>query len=211
MIKIGDLVKIPPFFLRGFKHGGARHPYESFLKLRHLIFVHSLNTKYDKKLKILNFKILSESDPDYFYYVSIGSNEEKLNTESNVKVFCSCPDFRYTFAYALHKLGALLFPEIFPKPFTTIPPKHRNPYMIPWACKHIYTIANIIRFKPNKISLTEEFVLKFNKRNKNDFIPKLIVTDYELTRWINEGLITDEFIKNHIGGVIWRAEERKNR
>ena len=94
MIKIKDLTKIPPFFLHGFKHGGSRHPYESFLKLRHLIYVHSLNTEYDKSMKILNFTMLSESDPSYFYYVSIGSSEETLNGDSRVKIFCSCPDFR---------------------------------------------------------------------------------------------------------------------
>ena len=204
MLPISTFYNVPSFFLYGFKHGGARHPYESFLNLRHLVFVHSFNNTYEKDLKILNFKIYSESDNGISYFVSIGSKNEIINPKHEpIKVFCSCPDFRYTFAYVLNNRGALLYKERFPKIFFEIPPKHRNPYQIPWGCKHIFTITNLLRYKYDKIHFSEKFVLKYTRKNNPYFIPKLIITDYELKSWLYDKKIANpEFLKNNIEGVI---------
>jgi len=125
------------------------------------------------KLRILNFKIHSENEEGKWYFVSIGAPEEIVKRDTPVAVYCSCPDFRYTFSYVLYKYKALLRNEEFPEIFKTVPPKHRNPYQIPWACKHVYTIANLIVNYPEHFRFSEDFVLKYNKKNMPSSRPRL--------------------------------------
>jgi hypothetical protein len=130
----------------------------------------------NESLNIIDFKIHSEtnmSSPDSWYYTSIGIIGNRVTADTPTMVFCSCPDFRYTFAYVLHKYGALLYDEEFPIEFKTIPPKKRNPYQIPWACKHVYTIARYIFENRDKFEFSEDFVKRFNLRNNQKARPKL--------------------------------------
>jgi len=128
-----------------------------------------LGEKFEPKLNILNFKIHSEThidDPTKWYYVSIGIfGTNKVKPYTPTMVYCSCPDFRYTFSYVLYHHGALLYDEEFPEIFKTVPPKKRNPYLIPWGCKHIYTISRMIYENKDKFIFSEDFVKKFNIRN----------------------------------------------
>jgi len=125
------------------------------------------------KVRILNFKIHSESEEGKWYFVSIGASEEIVKRDTPIAVYCSCPDFRYTFSYVLYKYKALLRDEEFPDIFKMVPPKHRNPYQIPWACKHVYTIANLIANYPEHFRFSKDFALKYIKKNIPSSRPKL--------------------------------------
>ena len=133
----------------------------------------SVKTINVDKLRVLNFKIHSESEEGKWYFVSIGAPEEIVKRDTPVMVYCSCEDFRYTFSYVLYKYKALLRDEEFPEIFKTVPPKKRNPYQIPWACKHVYTIAILIANYPEYFKFNKEFALKYNKRNIPKSRPKL--------------------------------------
>ncbi len=69
------------------------------------------------------------------YNVEIQINTKTLEANSNVKVSCSCDDFKFRWAAVLHKEGALLNP----KNFRLDEPKVTNPNGIQSACKHIHT------------------------------------------------------------------------
>ena len=60
-------------------------------------------------------------------------NIDYWNNNTNVKVFCSCSDFQFRWAYTLYKHGALLYAEN----FVLTPPKIKNPGNKVGACKHI--------------------------------------------------------------------------
>jgi len=59
------------------------------------------------------------------------------NSDTPVKVYCSCPDFQFRWAYVLDKHRALLHPES----FVLEPPKEKNPGMRIGACKHLAAVA----------------------------------------------------------------------
>lgn len=69
------------------------------------------------------------------YNVAIHMDTEQLTPKSNLKVYCSCSDFKFRWAYVLYKQGALLNP----KEFVLEPPKKTNPDNKMNACKHIHT------------------------------------------------------------------------
>lgn len=68
------------------------------------------------------------------YNIDIHMDTEDLSNKSNLKVACSCDDFKYRWAYSLHQKGALLNP----KNFVLEPPKKTNPDLNINACKHIH-------------------------------------------------------------------------
>ena len=147
--------------------------------------------KRDLKYKILDFKIHSETDLNDIHYVSIGilSTSKYLHQNDPIKVYCSCPDFRYTFSYVLYKHQALLYEEEFPPIFKQVPPRVRNPYQIPFACKHVYTVLWHMIKHPTKIQLTEESFYKYNKiRPPEQIRPKLktLIMIQEIKRKIEE-------------------------
>jgi len=57
--------------------------------------------------------------------------------DTPVKVYCSCPDLQFRWAYVLDKHKALLHPE----QFVLEPPKEKNPGMKTGACKHLAAVA----------------------------------------------------------------------
>ena len=130
------------------------------------------------KLKVLDFKIYSERELQEMYYVSIATPDTKLTANSPLKIYCSCPDFRYTFAYVLYKHDALLYENEFPDEFKTIPPKKRNPYQIPFACKHVYTVLWHIYKHPAKYKFNEETFYRYNRRKTKNIRPKLQLIIY---------------------------------
>ena len=69
------------------------------------------------------------------YNVSIQMDTKKMEPNSNVKVMCSCDDFKFRWAYVLYTKGALLNP----KNFVLEPPNKTNPNQTMNACKHIHT------------------------------------------------------------------------
>jgi len=160
MLPAKIFLTVPPYF--ALKPNTKRDYTKAYLLLRWTIFIIGFKTLEDG-LKVMDFKIHSQSDEYKLYYVSIGTYDTVLTPDSKIKVYCTCPDFAYTFAYVLYKRRALLYEEEFPIEFKTIPPRHRNPYQIPFACKHVYTV---LRFCiENKIKFDEKEVLKYNKRN----------------------------------------------
>ena len=58
-----------------------------------------------------------------------------MQIDSNIKVACTCEDFKFRWAYVLYQQGALLNP----KTFQLTPPDKTNPQGKMNACKHIHT------------------------------------------------------------------------
>jgi len=69
------------------------------------------------------------------YNVEIEMDTEHLTPDSNLKVSCTCDDFKFRWAYVLYEQDALLNP----KTFVLEPPKKTNPKGNTNACKHIHT------------------------------------------------------------------------
>lgn len=69
------------------------------------------------------------------YNVEIQMDTKHLTMQSNVKVACTCDDFKFRWAAVLYKQGALLNPNH----FRLDEPKKTNPSGELNACKHIHT------------------------------------------------------------------------
>lgn len=59
-----------------------------------------------------------------------------------VKVECTCPDHKFTWEYALSKVGGS---DI--KYSNGDPPNERNPALVPSACKHVLALLRAIKDK----------------------------------------------------------------
>ena len=68
------------------------------------------------------------------YNITIMMDTKELTMDSNVKVVCTCEDFKYRWAYVLYTKDALLNP----KTFQLTPPEKTNPNEVMNACKHIH-------------------------------------------------------------------------
>ena len=160
MLKVDNLVRVPSYFVN--KQNTVRDYNHAYNLLKWSVFV----TGYENidGLNVMHFKIHSEHEDNTLYYCAIGTDDRILTRNSNIKVYCSCPDFAYTFAYVLYKHDSLLFPYEFPIEFRTIPPRKRNPQQIPFVCKHLYTIIQFCLHNKFEFSLNE--ANKYNRRNK---------------------------------------------
>jgi len=69
--------------------------------------------------------------------------DEKIRLASEVKISCTCPSFKFEFAFALNKSQALHMPENFIESTQQVP-KKKNIYKIPTGCKHIIAFARFI-------------------------------------------------------------------
>lgn len=67
------------------------------------------------------------------YNIIVQTNTEKLLDNSLVRVYCNCDDFKFRWAYVLHKFDGLIAPQN----FILLPPKITNPNMTVGCCKHI--------------------------------------------------------------------------
>ena len=67
------------------------------------------------------------------YAIQIQMDTEKFSPNSRVKVYCNCDNFKFQWAYVLHKHDALIAPQN----FVLLPPKQTNPNMDVGCCKHI--------------------------------------------------------------------------
>ena len=67
------------------------------------------------------------------YSIQVHMNTDTLKSDSLVKVFCNCDNFKFQWAYVLHKHNALISPQN----FILLPPKQTNPNLDIGCCKHI--------------------------------------------------------------------------
>lgn len=159
MVLVRDLVKVPSYYII---KNSLRKDYDiKYNLLKWNVYLLGYN-KYND-LNVLDFKVRSV-DSNNIYYVSIGTKNVQINFNSYIKVYCTCPDFAYTYAYVLYKNDALLYPDEFPVEFKTIPPKKRNPDQIIFICKHVYTILKYCL--ENNLQFNEQTVLRYNKYNR---------------------------------------------
>lgn len=80
-----------------------------------------------------------------------------------IKIACTCPSFKFEFAYALNKTNSLLYPDNFLD--YNIAPKEKNIHRIESGCKHLITFANhIVRFRNKIKNIIEE---KQNEQQSN--------------------------------------------
>ncbi len=68
------------------------------------------------------------------YNITILMDTKEMSNTSNVKVKCSCSDFKFRWAYVLSAKDALLSPG----EFQLTPPNKTNPDQTMNACKHIH-------------------------------------------------------------------------
>jgi len=73
------------------------------------------------------------------YNIEVQMDTKRLTPDSNVKVYCSCPDFKFRCAYPLSLEGALLNPNR----FQLTPANKTNPNNIMKACKHLHTFMKL--------------------------------------------------------------------
>jgi hypothetical protein len=87
----------------------------------------------------------SEKEPRIVYNIVFELyTTEKLNLDTQFKVFSNSPNFGYNYAYLFNKLGSLLWPEKYPQDFIRIAPKTRNPFFFVSFDKHIYSCIKYI-------------------------------------------------------------------
>ena len=67
------------------------------------------------------------------YSIQVQMDTKTLGASSGVKVFCNCDNFKFQWAYVLHKFDALIAPQN----FILLPPKQTNPNQVIGCCKHI--------------------------------------------------------------------------
>jgi len=67
------------------------------------------------------------------YTINIESDTPELELNSNIKVSCTCDDFKFRWAAVLYTKDALIKPTR----FRLDPPKKTNPNMDVGACKHV--------------------------------------------------------------------------
>lgn len=67
------------------------------------------------------------------YSIQVQMDTDTLQKNSKVKVFCNCDNFKFQWAYVLHKYNALIAPQN----FILLPPKQTNPNQNIGCCKHI--------------------------------------------------------------------------
>ena len=77
------------------------------------------------------------------YNVAIQFESEKVDTNSLIKVSCSCPSFNFEFAKTLLDQNSLYQPENFNKAILRNP-KKKNAFSIPSPCKHIIAFARFV-------------------------------------------------------------------
>ena len=67
------------------------------------------------------------------YSIRIQMDSEFLDANTKVKVYCNCDNFKFQWAYVLHKYDSLIAPQN----FILLPPKIKNPTLEIGCCKHI--------------------------------------------------------------------------
>lgn len=67
------------------------------------------------------------------YSIQVHMDTNKITRDSKVKVFCNCDNFKFQWAYVLHKYDSLIAPQN----FILLPPKIKNPTLEIGCCKHI--------------------------------------------------------------------------
>ena len=82
-------------------------------------------------------EIVANVEDKYRCEISKADNSKGWAADTPVKVFCSCPDFQFRWAYVLYEHSTLLHPDS----FVLEPPKKTNPGMKLGACKHLNAVA----------------------------------------------------------------------
>lgn len=123
------------------------------LVLRNLILLPSFYRDRIQKVKSVRLSNIVFQQQDEGILISCNANDKytcnlflfgkKININSKIKVNCDCESFKYEFAYTLNKHNALLDNEMFIK-YITKPPRKKNRYLIPTACKHIIALSHDI-------------------------------------------------------------------
>lgn len=73
------------------------------------------------------------------YTIQVQMNTPTLKSDSMVKVFCNCDNFKFQWAFVLHKHNALIAPQN----FILLPPKQTNPNQDIGCCKHIKVFIDL--------------------------------------------------------------------
>ena len=92
---------------------------------------------YSQKVLNVHRKIVPSTDRNKYV-----SKITFLNKKLDVKCACSCPDFMFTFEFALARKGAadIMFSN-------GEAPDERNPKYAPGCCKHLIALRNLIKEK----------------------------------------------------------------
>ena len=128
-----------------------------------------LNMVYDKlkpNIRILKAEMVnngtqiylyvpSENNERLYYDVDIWFNSKTtIATTTPFKIYSNSPAFGYSYVYIFNQMGALLFPEKYPRIMLTNPPKVRNPFGAISFDKHVYAgLAHL--FKQNLAALVQ--------------------------------------------------------
>lgn len=90
-----------------------------------------LNRPYLKQFSVLNKK--STSGHPKMYVVYVEADTEKIEMNTKLKLYCSCLDFTYRYAYCFYEKDALYTRS----GFVIEPPDITNPDCKIKGCKHI--------------------------------------------------------------------------
>jgi len=93
--------------------------------------------RYDIDHKVSGVAVNKKSGKAY--NVEVEMDTKKLTSDSSVRIYCSCHDFKFRWAYALSTQGALLHPG----EFQLTPAKVTNPENNMKACKHLHTFMKL--------------------------------------------------------------------
>jgi len=121
----------------------------------------SIRLTYAKQLgsgMIIYFKIPSEKDKTKFYDICVyAGTKDKINLDTQIKIYSNSPHFAFNFAYVYYKEGALLFSELYPSEFKTLEPVKKNPNLNKGFDKHSYACFKYLTQYKNLSELSDEF------------------------------------------------------
>lgn len=122
--------------------------------------IYDLDLEYQETHKNMIFRGKAEGSRGYYNWEVLFENVGKIDNLStleikearypkpslarnDIKVFCECDSFRFTFANPDKRLNAKTGPE-FPGFIRKSNRASRNPYQQPGACKHLVTIIQFL-------------------------------------------------------------------
>lgn len=120
--------------------------------LKELSTVSSVYRDRIEKVKSVKPRIIRLSRLNLHPHVTLSSGRytqeilflEKVNEDSRVKIYCSCPSFNFEFAYILNTNDILLHPRQFSIAVRKTP-QMKNQNNIITGCKHCIAAAQLIQ------------------------------------------------------------------
>ena len=142
---------------------------ESVKENTRVVYAKSLNSGTLIYLKIPSSKKNIDYDIAFWF-----GTQTKIGLDVPVKVYCNTPNFGYTYAYVFNLSNGLLFPTYYPKEFTEIEPKTKNPTLKKGFDKYVYASLKHLADKNLNDYITqfkeqvEPKVVKFVDRMKDE-------------------------------------------